>query len=218
MKTQLTRCLFALTASSLTVVPVCAKAQTSTYVYPLSPTDWSYNFQVQQFNASQGILTSVSLTLIETASFTWTLANHSPSPSSFTLAAVSQLTLDLPDSLPPVSTGIGYSLPSPVSLASGATLTLGTGELSGFGSFILSPANYDLSAFIGTSTLMLPASTFTTDDAHSTGGNNVETLQTLAGATLVVTYNFTPIPEPSELALLLPGLGAAFLGWRRFRG
>lgn len=215
MKTQPIRCLFAVI--TLTIAPVCAKAQTSTYTYPLSPTDWSHNFQIQQFNQSQGILTSVNLTLIETASFSWTLANFSPSAASFSLSANSQLTLSLPDSQPPLTTGIGYSVSAPVLLASGDRLTLGSGNLSGFGSFTLSSANYDLSPFVGTATLMLPASTFTTDDSHSTGGNHSEILQTLAGATLVVTYNFTSVPEPSLAALLLPGLGLALWGGFRQR-
>jgi hypothetical protein len=196
---------------SMGLLPISSEAQTSLYTYSPSLTDWSYTFNIQQFNNSWGTLqlTSVTLTLVESGSMNWELRNNSPSTAKFTLGGTLSVSLDLPGTLD-LATSTSYPT-STLFLGSGATMTASSGTLTSSTSITYDASSYDLSAFIGSGTLALAASGTAVTDAPSTTGNTVEIVTTYAGATVEVTYNFAPIPEPSSLALAASGLG--LLAW-----
>jgi hypothetical protein len=70
-----------------------------------------------------------------------------------------------------------------------------------------------LGLFLGTSTF----STLTSLGYSTTGGNNYTAFQTWADGNVMVTYNYTPVPLPAGLPLLLSGLGALGALARRAR-
>ena len=93
-------------------------------------------------------------------------------------------------------------------LAPGGSITSGTLTKSGSDTQIYTSAVV-LSEFTGPGSITLNASTYTQTLLANTGGNTAAGQVTTGSATGTVTYNFTPVPEPSAfvmLGLLVVGL------------
>jgi hypothetical protein len=217
MKTQLFGSVTLLAMSGISLLCATNPAQASTYTITAAPTDWTQDFSVQKFNSSLGTLTSVTLTLVENTDYKWQLFNNSLNQATFTVSAETDLTLTLPGILGTLNASVSY--PSTAfSVAASSSQSVDSGWLSGADSVLLTPASGDLSAFVGTGNLSLSASTATEDATTGTGGNRGYFLSTQTGAILEVTYNYTPVPEPSSLALLgLGGMGVMAMLRRKSR-
>ncbi len=102
-----------------------------------------------------------------------------------------------------------------VTLASGATLDLGTTTDNGTLSLTISGG--DLSSYIGAGTAGIGCNTFTTSTFSGGGGNVASNQSTQASCSGDITYNFdgvtAPVPEPAAIWLI----GAGLLGFAGFR-
>jgi len=192
-----------------------AKATTETFTYTHSPstTEWSDNFILQEFNPALGSVTSVYISASEDVTMDGTVKNNATGPESFTFRAGSQLILTLPGAL-------GSLMPSP--LASAQAFNLPSGGTAPYGPVNASDSvnsTYtlpgDMALFIGAGTLNLPGYTQSQELISGGGGNISADLNTVAGATVEVQYNYVPVPEPGSLALLALGGAVVLLRKRR---
>jgi hypothetical protein len=207
--------LLVLASTGLLLAANEAKATTDTYTANYGPatTEWNNNFILQLFDPSLGSLQSVYITASESANIDGTVQNTSDGPQTFTFRAGSLLKVTLPGAL-------GYLQPSPLALAQDYNLP--AGGSAPYGPVNASDsANYtytspaDMAWFIGTGTFTLPGFTQTQELIAGGGGNIIASLNTIAGATVEVQYNYVPVPEPASLALL--ALGGAVMLLRRRR-
>lgn len=173
----------------------------------LATTNWSNSFSIPQFDPSLGTLTSVTIALSGHVEGTGTYWNESATPADVTGTLKANITLTEPDTttivvspsdtrtvldipqafwpnLPPSYTDSGFSANAgPVSDTS------------------TSPSY--LAAFTGGGTILLPVSAVGQSTASSDQGNFVYEFETKASASVLVTYNYREIPEPSSFATFL---------------
>jgi hypothetical protein len=207
------------TAHATTLGPI-----TTTTPISSTLTDWSNNLSFAQFNPSLGTLTSVELDLTSALTTSLTLTNTSDtlgaSGKAFTEVQISVGTalglFDVPqiDQNSPKFTfnvGASGSASSGVHTFSGESTSLY--NLSNVSSSVLS-------AFTGTGNISLPASTFTQTWIQYSSGNVNQSQVTNASLTGDVIYTYTPapVPLPSALILLGPGLFGLVGLRRRFKG
>jgi hypothetical protein len=172
-------------------------------------TDWNGTLSFQQFNPSLGTLTSVELDLSSTLTTTLTVTNNSPTSSSYGNAKTDMYVsvkgpLNDAPQLEVLSQGFTYGTLLN-QLGAGDSVVSGLLTKSGTSSNIYTLSSV-LSAFTGTGSISLPASTATYTDIAVTGGNTFSSQVTNANLTGTVTYTYTPVPLPSALLLLGPGL------------
>lgn len=174
-------------------------------------TEWNHIFEVQAFDPSLGSLVAVYVEVTENVTVSGSVQNLAATPASFNFQSGSVLTMTLPGML-------GFLQPNPlalsqsyISLAPGATAPYGPASASeSADSTYYSP----LFGWTGAGKMVkLPAYTLTDQRILGQGGNVAAVLNTIAGATVSVTYYY--IPEPGSVALL--GLGGAVLLLRRRR-
>jgi hypothetical protein len=215
MKRLMMKSLLTLAGAALLLWASEAKATTDTYTYTHSPstTEWSDSFVLQLFNPALGSLQSVYIAASESVNINGTVQNTSTGPQSFTFRAGSLLTVTLPGTL-------GFLQPSPLALAQAYNLPAG-------GSAPYGPVNasdsvnytytapVDMAWFTGVGPFTLPGFTQTQELIAGGGGNIIASLNTVAGATVQVQYNYIPVPEPGSLALLALGVVVMLLRKRR---
>jgi hypothetical protein len=177
-------------------------------------------FNLNLFDPTLGTLTGVIFSATFSSTITsGSLTNSSSNAQSFTFkqdtalamstggvntaldTALSNLSIDPKYSVAISNLAVNakYTLPTPI-------VEAGSGALTG-----------PTSAFIGTGTQQIDASTSTTDSFTGAGGNITTAITTLGDANLTVTYTYSPpsVPEPFTAALL--GSGIVFLGMIRRR-
>jgi hypothetical protein len=194
----------------------------------VQPTNWSGNFLLPQFDPTLGTLNSIVFDLTGTVEGIAQVENLSTlSGANITTNLSAVLTLLLPGGVqmvvnPAASVTDSYGAFDGVvdfDGTSGRTYT--TLANSSMQMQTAPPFGVDLSAFLGMGNIMLAISSL--GNSGVSGGSFVaSTFQTLSGATLQITYNYTPsdtggdIPEPMTLALVGGGLlGLGFLRSRR---
>lgn len=205
-------------ASPATVPPdVCT---TYSDLVSVTPTDWTLSVTIPKFDPALGILNSIEFELIGHIEGTAYYENFEnmdadisltlsasilltrPDLSTLLTVTPSVLILEHPDAFDGAWDYDGDSGSTFAALSTDATV-----------SAISPPPISDLVLFTGLGNIVLPISA----TANSTGsgpGNWIFGFSTDAGADVNVTYCYTPIPEPTTLALLLPGAIAA-IGRRR---
>ena len=180
------------------------QAQTLTYsnsiVVPGGTAPTVLAFNIPQFNLSEGTLDSVSVTMYSSFYFLFTY-NGSSASGELTFTQTSSLSFlyNGSDVLSQRNFGpftFTAGLPSQgQSFTPPAALTL-QGQ-----SFFSDVA--DLAIFAGTGEIPLSADYYNEPTVTWTSGTVTWSLDDSATTAAVVTYNFTPVPEPSSMSLLM---------------
>jgi hypothetical protein len=192
----------------LAVASVALPARASTLgplptTTPIAPTltDWTGTLEFPQFDPSLGTLISVELTISGAISTDITVTNSATTGSDGTVKTECLFTVQdsgnnlVAPQLDLLSPVFSYSLVPGGSISSG-TLTKSGSDTQTYTSPVV------LSEFTGLGSITLNASTFTQTLLANTGGNTAAGQVTTGSVTGTVTYNFTPVPEPSTLAML----------------
>jgi len=174
-------------------------------------TEWNHIFQVQAFDPSLGSLVAVYVEVTEDVNVSGYVENTAATPASFFFRSGSLLTVTLPGML-------GFLQPNPLAvsqsytgLAPGASAPYGPASAS---ESVDNTYYTPLSGWTGAGKwVKLPAYTLTDERITGGGGNIIAAMNTVAGATVKVTYYY--IPEPGSVALL--ALGGVVLLLRRRR-
>jgi hypothetical protein len=213
--------LFASFALCGALVPTAFAATDGPYTtstpIPSTTTDWVSSLAFQQFNPALGTLTAVEVDLHGSFDSTITVTNTSADPSSGTARTDVQFTAqDGGLNLAPtpqidlLSGTYAYSLPG----GGNVTSPLISTSTSSGSTYTAAPI---LAEFTGVGTFALGASTFTQTVLSNTGGNTTASQVTSAALTGSVTYFYTPVPEPSTVALLGLGMASVLAFARRRR-
>ncbi len=193
---------------------------TTTPIANDTKTDWSGSLAFPKFDVRGATLDSVTFSFSETLSTTLNFNNYANGDRAFAVADVtSQLTTDdssfiVPGSLPSTSLHVATPITPKGSSSSAASSTTQTTTLT-FDSPSL------LAQWVGPGNFVVPIETESDFSITAYGGNNSTGLDTTAGATGSVTYNYhkgpqgnTAVPEPSSYALTI---GSTLVGFGMVR-
>ena len=201
-----------LTLSIIIASSVSADTITSSYSIPWSDTDWDAFFDVAKFDPTLGTLNSIAFTFQGDIQGSADFENRSSSPAQVTLKLSSILQLQRPDSTLLVEAIPLYDITTNVTAydnvldyggTSGHTYSgLTASKTESYVSSLLS----DLTLFTGSGNINLPV-TATATSRISGPGNLIGGFSTEASALATITYDYTPVPEPSSMVALLAGMG-----------
>ena len=178
---------------------------TTTTPVPATLTDWSSTLSFAQFNPALGTLNSVTLDFSSTLNTTLTINNSGSLPSDG--SAWTRLRVTVQDG------GLNLTAPEITLLSPEFVFSIGAGQSTSSGLLTTTGTRGDtytlaavLAEFTGTGNISLPASTKTRTVLDYEGGNSLASQVSFASLTGTVTYNYTPVPEPTTMitgALLL---------------
>lgn len=219
MKTMLKICC----AGVLFLAALAVQAQTLTYSNSIVVTGGNpptaMPFDLPQFNAADGILDSVTVTMYST--FQWTFTYNGLSASgklAFTPTNVLSFLYNGSDVL---SQANFHSFTFNATLPSSGQSSLPSGTLNLQGNSSFSDAS-DLLNFTGTGDVPLSAEYYFLPTLTWTSGTVTWNADASATMAAVVTYDFTSVPEPGVASILSFGALAFVLHkrryWRRFFG
>jgi hypothetical protein len=191
-----------------------ADSITQTFSQGLTLTDWSKNFNINQFDSKLGTLNGVVFSFSGSSDISATITNvGTSSVTNGTFTGTSLVYADIGGLYSGAidASLINYRIGN---VASGATLSTGTHTTTATTdtqTFISG-----LNSWIGSGAI---AGSLSTSTGFGFGGRNssnlTATLSNFSQANLTVTYDYTaaaPVPEPEEWALMLAGL--PLVGWK----
>jgi hypothetical protein len=219
------RWIAAFVVALIVAVPCIAQAGTITYSTSASQaTEWSgVLLSLPKFDPINGILTSVDLELKPSVDSDLSAANIStlfppPGPSNGTASTITDFTISLPFSVTSGTTTVNSLALNVQANATFSNLPADS-TLHPLGHASSFPQNdfyvpTQLAYFNGPGTFSLSANTTTLTSCTYSGGftGAQPSSAPVAGLTAIVIYNFTPVPEPSTVALLSTGV-VGLLGW-----
>jgi hypothetical protein len=188
-----------------------ADFETFTATVPQTTTDFTVPLLIQGFDPALGTLTKVMLTWSVSGSMNGTVTNTSTGAQNFTVAENSTLKLYLGSDLtvPPLSSPGLSAMQTYTNLGSGITSPFGPympSSLDGPNTYTSASNPMIFNGFISAGTVAFTVDTMTKLNIDGGGGNVLSAILTTAGGTLTVRYDFTPVPEPSSIALSLVGV------------
>lgn len=190
---------------------------TGSFLNPMLTTEINQSGLLPLFDISLGTLNSVTLTLVGNSSSTTSLFNAAANTQLFkfnsTLDYYFTFSNGVSVGAPAFTTTLATTGALPVSLATNATLNLGTTNDSD-SAVVTGP----LANFIGSGNFTVGCSTLSNSN-FSGGGGNIQNIQnTTANCGADISYDYTPtitrVPEPTALWLLGVGL-LGLVGVRR---
>lgn len=187
---------------------------TQTADIPIQTTDWSKVLQFNQFDPTRGTLNSISFTLNGIVRGNVQVENQNATAATVSTTLQATLTLRRPDLTPIVITipniirqfdATAYDDTLDFDGTSGISYPTTSASHSETVSGLSSAADKALFTGFGTISLPCTASGF----AGGSGAANLALLFSAeSGANASVTYDYTPVPEPSGLIALISGIGS----------
>jgi hypothetical protein len=191
-----------------------------TFSHSSQPVPYSFSFGASQFDPSMGTLNSVSIAVVSDVTgevdvinltgVTQTFTNASAS-IPVTLAGPASLSLSATAVTPAQSGTVAAGIPYGETVISGLTATASTS--------VTYTAPAALATYIGTGTSNLPF-LFTIGNGTYSGTAPPNVFFSGGGsadATVTITYNFSPVPEPAGFVLLGLGSAIGLIGRRALR-
>ncbi len=190
---------------------------------PLSQTNWTTSISIPKFDPSLGTLNNIIFVLTGHVEGSAAFESRDAAPATVTMNLSAVLSLMRPD-----STIIVISLPV-VSTVDNVTAFDGVPDYGGtsgktynnltanhVATYTSPPPASDLALFTGVGNILLPVSAVGASNGSGAGNLDLR-FNTYASAAACVTYDYTPIPEPSGLLALVSGIGglAGFVGFKR---
>lgn len=184
---------------------------------------WSETVSVPKYNvpASLGTLTKVTFTLTGVTTGDVLLENFTPNPITASYSAIGTMTLKRPDNstiviTTPTLSGSAALGPNDGNLGdfggTGGTTIPGSGTTATETQVLTSGA--DLALFTGAGTIDLPIS----GDGNLSVGTGVLGLYSAAGtATVLVAYEYAPVPEPEVYGAVGALLCGGLIAYRRYK-
>jgi hypothetical protein len=213
-------------AGIVLAVSTSATAETISFSdsIPLSLTSWSSSVSVSKFDPSLGTLNSITFELSGHVEGGAKFESLDSSPTTVTMNLTADIELQRPDtSTIVITTPLVQTVDSVTAYddvldfggTSGKTYTNLSADDSD--SAVSPPPASDLTLFTGLGNITLPV-TATGASSGTGAGNLVLQFNAMASATVKVTYDYEPVPEPFALRLLSVGTVAlCAYGWRRWR-
>jgi hypothetical protein len=195
--------------------PASADLLSYTDTRAVSPADTRFDpanpvvFNISQFDSSLGTLVSVTLSVSGSATWSLNFTNISTTSNArLTASETNGLFINYNSGVLAQNNFIwlttGYPTRQTVSMNGGIySQSWGPATVQSLNTFTLAP---DLANFIGTGGIPVSARFDVWFDMTTLGGNNRWSVATSSTFTANVTYDYTPVPEPSSFALLFGGL------------
>jgi hypothetical protein len=208
------------------------RAGFETQTFTINPTlvGWSQSATFNQFNPAAGTLTQVTLSVAYTFSSTLQAIFTVPNTTTITVTTFdANMTLMAAGA----NTSLNIVLPAQGNFPSfiGQITETGTNASeppsvvktqTGTSALTLTPTNFSgngfRNLFVGSGSFLLPMTANASGQFTTSTGNGAGPWSTVAGATITLTYFFTPngVPEPPAFVLLaLGGGGMVLVRWRR---
>jgi PEP-CTERM motif len=220
-----------LTALALSASAHAATLDVQTHVFVPTATNWESTLLVPQFDPALGDLSSVTLTLVGEATGSASVESLDTAPSDLLIVLRAQVSLTQPGGSVLTTTPTSSQSFAASAFDGGIDFAGTSGRVFGdlsFGSsesMTLTDTSL-LAPYIGTDSVSLQVRASGTSTA-SGAGNVLSLLQTTAGASVTVAYDYTPamnpgdpvapVPEPGTYALMLMGLAWVGVVTRRRR-
>lgn len=204
-----------LTLALVALLAASASAATVTYGPSdtgLLTTNWATTVSLQKFDPALGTLNSIKFILDGHVEGTAKFESQDAEPSVVTMDLAAILKLQRPDlstlvvTIPVVSTLDNPSAWDGVDDFAGTSGKTYNGLTGDDSNSVTTTSAADKALFTGLGSIILP----TMGSGASTGsgaGNLLLQFETKASAAAWVTYDYTPVPEPSSLIALMSGIG-----------
>jgi hypothetical protein len=201
-------------AGFVAALPVKADLLSYTDTRAVSPADTRFDpatpvaFNISQFNSSLGTLNSVTLSVSGSATSSLNFTNTDGPNGGVSMSQTNALFINYNSGILAQNNFVWLTTGYPTTQKPGSggvfSQSWGPATVQTLDTFT---SALDLANFIGTGTIPVSAQFNDWFDLFATGGVNAWSIATSSSFTANVTYDYTPVPEPSSFGLLFGGLG-----------